>query len=166
MTAAPLLAAGVVAAGLLGAGPWPGPRVAGPLLLINETPSAPRGLYLRVTAAPSLGRRVAIGQPAVARAYLADLGVPPGLPLLKEVRAVGGDRVCAARGWLTWPGGRARALARDRRGRPLTPWSGCRSLAPGEVLLIGDTPTSFDSRYFGPAPAGSVLGVYREVLTW
>ena len=166
MTPAALLAVGVVAAGLLGAGLWTGPRVDGPMLLINETPSAPRGLYLRIRASLSRGDRVAIGQPAVARAYLADLGVPPGLPLLKEVRAVDGDRVCAARGWLTWPGGRARALARDRRGRALTPWSGCRALAPGEVLLIGDTPTSFDSRYFGPAPAGSVLGVYRQVLTW
>lgn len=153
------LAAGLAARLAAGAG-------AAPRLLINESPSVPRGLYVRRAAPPDPGRLVAVGQPEVARRYLRTLGAPPGMPLLKRVVASGGAWVCVASGRMRWAGGSAAILDRDRSGRPLPHWSGCRRLAPDERLLLGDTSTSFDSRYFGPAPAATVLGVYEEVWTW
>lgn len=144
----------------------PRPATDAPWLLMNETNSAPRGLYVRVDAPPQTGQRVAVRQPRVAQAYLADLGVDPGMPLLKQVVASAGDPVCAKDGVLHWPQGSVRALARDRRGRSLSAWQACRVLSDGELLVIGATARSFDSRYFGPIHRRDVIGVYREVVTW
>lgn len=55
---------------------------------------------------------------------------------------------------------------RDRRGASLPAWRGCRTLAADELLLLGDTATSFDGRYFGPVRRAEVEGIYREVLQW
>lgn len=53
----------------------------------------------------------------------------------------------------------------DRRGAPIPRWSGCRRLAPDELIVLGESQDSFDSRYFGPVRAGQVVGVY-EPLPW
>lgn len=58
------------------------------------------------------------------------------------------------------------ALDRDRRGRPLPVWQGCRSVAAGELFLmnwqVGD---SLDGRYFGPLPASAVIGRATPLYT-
>ena len=59
-----------------------------------------------------------------------------------------------------------RIHARDRTGVALPAWRGCRRLAPDERLLLGDTPASLDSRYFGPVRIAQIEGFYRETLTW
>jgi type IV secretory pathway protease TraF len=56
----------------------------------------------------------------------------------------------------------AQRAARDSAGRMLPTWSGCRTLH-GEVFLLGDTPDSFDGRYWGPTPLRLVEGVWRPV---
>ncbi|MFA4894720.1 MAG: hypothetical protein WC555_15275, partial [Brevundimonas sp.] len=62
------------------------------LALVNESPSLPRGVYLRRPGAePGRGAVVAIPQPAGARPYLAALGMPADVRLIKRVAAVGGD---------------------------------------------------------------------------
>lgn len=162
----PMLAAlSLAVVAVLGAGNAAAPRR--PVVLINESPSLPRGFYLRTGRSAIVpGDIVATRQPPQARAYLAALGMPAETRLLKRVAAVAGARVCASSGALRWPGGAVRVLRRDRRGAALPSWSGCRSLSAGELLLLGDTPTSFDSRYFGPVSGGAVVGVYRKVLTW
>jgi type IV secretory pathway protease TraF len=135
--------------------------------LVNESPSIPRGLYLRaLDQRLRPGAVVAVAPPPEARRYLEGLGMPPGTPLLKRVAAVAGDHVCRQGADLQWRGGAVRALSRDRRGIGLPAWSGCRRLAADELLVLGDTPTSFDSRYFGPARRAAVEGVYVEALTW
>lgn len=136
------------------------------LALINESPSLARGLYLRMGVTIAPGAVVAVPQPAAARPYLERLGMPHDVLLLKRVAAIGGDGVCAVDGAVMTRGRRARALSRDRRGADLPAWCECRVLAPDEVFLLGDTPGSFDSRYFGPVRRSDVAGVYREVLTW
>ncbi|MBI2262713.1 MAG: S26 family signal peptidase [Caulobacterales bacterium] len=137
------------------------------LALVNESPSLPRGIYLRRPGAdPARGAVVAIPQPPEARPYLASLGMPADVRLIKRVAAVGGDEVCADAGGVRTPVRRVRALPRDRRGAPLTAWTGCRRLAEAELFLLGDTAGSFDSRYFGPVARSGVDGVYREILTW
>lgn len=138
-----------------------------PLVLINETPSVARGLYVRSPAAkPRLGALVTVAQPAAARPYLAGLGVPPEMRLLKRVAAVGGESVCARSGRLVTPRATVVAPRRDRRGARLPAWQGCRRLQVDEVLLLGDTAASFDGRYFGPVRRADLEATYREVLTW
>lgn len=138
-----------------------------PLVVINESPSVPRGLYLRhPESPPTVGRLVTVEPPVSARPYLASLGVPAGMRLLKRVSGVGGQRVCARGHRLETPRGTVAVLVRDRRGTPLPAWRGCRSLTKDEVLLLGDTATSFDSRYFGPVRRTDVEASYRAVLTW
>lgn len=57
------------------------------------------------------------------------------------------------------------ARQRDRRGRPLPVWTGCRTLAAGELFLMNmAAPDSLDGRYFGPLSASSVLG--RATPLW
>jgi type IV secretory pathway protease TraF len=92
--------------------------------------------------------------------------MPGGVLLIKRVAAVGGDAVCSDGRGLVSPGGVHPVRSRDRQGQPLSPWSGCRRLGPGELFLLGDTAGSFDSRYFGPVSRDEVRGVYREVMTW
>jgi type IV secretory pathway protease TraF len=142
-------------------------RLAPAPVLVNESPSVPRGLYARDPGASLRpGVFVATPQPPLARAYLAGLGMPSGVRLLKRVAAAGGDVVCR-RGDRLQVGPRVvRVAARDRRGAGLPAWSGCRRLTADEVFLLGDTPGSFDSRYFGPVRVSDVDGVFREVMTW
>ena len=138
-----------------------------PIVLVNESPSLPRGLYVRdEDAAVSRGTVVALRQPAAARAYLKRWGMPADTLLIKRVAAVSGDAVCAADGMLQAPERTVAVRARDLAGLPLPHWTGCRRLGPGEVFLLGDTPTSFDGRYFGPLRTGQLTGVYKETLTW
>lgn len=136
------------------------------MALINESSSLPRGLYVRTGERVSPGAVVAVAQPGSVCPYLAGLGMPGDVLLLKRVAAVEGDRVCAGDGTVQVPGREASRLERDRRGKVLPAWRECRVLEPDELFLLGDTPGSFDSRYFGPVRRSEVVGVYREVLTW
>ena len=142
-------------------------QASAPPVLINESPSLPRGLYWRDWgAAPGIGSVVAVRQPGSGRAYLSRLGMPEEILLIKRVAAAGPDRVCLTNETLRLPSGRVAVLARDRRGHALPVWSGCRRLADGELFLLGDTVTSFDSRHFGPVDRAAIAGVYREGPTW
>ncbi len=137
------------------------------LALVNESPSLPEGLYVRQTGASiAPGSVVAIAQPPSIRPYLASLGMPAEVKLIKRVAAVGGDRICAEDGAVQTPLRVSPVLEHDRRGVALPVWRGCRTLAPDELFLLGDTPGSFDSRYFGPVRRSEVDGVYKETLTW
>lgn len=136
------------------------------MALINESPSLARGLYFRASEEVRPGAVVAVTQPASVRLYLAGLGMPGDVLLLKRVAAVGGDRVCFAEGAVRTAARAAPRLERDRRGAILPAWRECRVLEPDEVFLLGDTRGSFDSRYFGPVRRSEVVGVYTEVLTW
>ncbi|TAJ68779.1 MAG: hypothetical protein EPO51_24930 [Phenylobacterium sp.] len=134
--------------------------------LVNETPSLPEGVYLRTAAVPAPGAIVAVAPPASARLYLAGLGAPAGARLLKRVAAGPGEVVCREGQRLSWSRGEVAALSRDRRGSALPGWRGCRRLGRDEFVVLGDTPTSFDSRYFGPIRRAAIEGVYVEVWRW
>lgn len=139
-----------------------------PLLLLNPTESAARGLYILEPARTfSRGDLVAARLPEDAAELAAERGyLPLGFPVIKTVWAAEGDRVCAEEGRVSAPGRPDLAAFRhDRSGRALPLWSGCRTLNPGEVFLASDEVSySFDSRYFGPVRTVSVLG--RVVLLW
>lgn len=137
------------------------------LALVNESPSLPKGVYVRQPGGTAERNAiVAVPQPRAIQPYLSGLGIPAEVLLIKRVAAVGGDVVCRHDGEVTTPDRVVRALTRDRRGVALPAWSGCRRLAPDELFLLGDTASSFDSRYFGPVRRDQIEGVYREGLTW
>lgn len=135
--------------------------------LVNESPSLPRGLYIRHPGAEvGRGTTVAVPQPQAGRAYLAALGMPREVALIKRVAAIGGDQVCVSDDRVWTPAGVRDVRRRDSSGVVLPAWSGCRRLARDELFLLGDTAGSFDSRYFGPVSRSELLGIYREVLKW
>jgi type IV secretory pathway protease TraF len=92
--------------------------------------------------------------------------LPRGVPLIKRVLALPPHIVCREQLTITVDGievGAARE--RDRRGRLLPAWQGCRELRHGEIFLMNwDEPASLDSRYFGPLPVSTIVG--RAIPLW
>ena len=135
----------------------------------NVSASVPTGLYLiRGKRSIHVGERVAIEPPPALRRLLAERGyLPVGVPLLKRVAAVSGQRVCRFAHGVTIDGEFAGvARARDQRGRPLPAWSDCRHIAKGELFLMNPAaPDSFDGRYFGVLHADNVIGRATPVWT-
>ncbi|MBA4011007.1 MAG: peptidase S26 family protein [Phenylobacterium sp.] len=136
------------------------------LAIVNESPSLPKGLYLRLAGTPGVGDVVALRPPALARPYLAQLGTPKNVLLLKRVAAVEGDVVCASGRRVSTPRRGVLLHGHDSQGRQLPAWRGCRSLGPGQVFLLGDSADSFDARYFGPVHRAELKGRFLGVLTW
>ncbi len=139
-----------------------------PRVIWNASASAPIGLYrIHPQSDPPTGALVAIAPPERLAHWLSARGyLPEGVPLLKHVAAKAGQRVCRA-GVMVSVDARpvAIARARDGRGRPLPVWQGCRTLRPGELLLLNPAhPDSLDGRYFGPLPASAVIG--RATPLW
>jgi conjugative transfer signal peptidase TraF len=140
-----------------------------PILVWNATASAPLGLY-SITPVTELqaGDLVLVQPDPASAAVYAERGyLPLGVPLLKRVGALGGMRVCEHAGDVTIEGRHvANALPTDGRGRPMTPWSGCRALNDGEFFALNaDVPTSLDGRYFGPSMLSSMIGRAAPIWT-
>ena len=134
----------------------------------NATGSSPTGLYAVVHGRPpARGDWVIAWAPPAARVLGSIRGyLPANVPLVKQVAAASGDRVCAA-GDGIWINGRRSAarLSRDSAGRPMPWWSGCKRLDPGDLFLLSATvPDAFDGRYFGVTGAGEIVG--RADLLW
>jgi type IV secretory pathway protease TraF len=51
-------------------------------------------------------------------------------------------------------------------GEPLPSWQVCTSLNEGQVFLLGDTPGSWDGRYFGVTPSAEIVGQAAIVLAF
>ena len=99
--------------------------------------------------------------------FLADRGyLPKGVPLMKRVLAVSGQTVCRTN--LTITVDRVRAPfrpRRDRAGRDLPVWQGCRRIPTGEIFLMNwQVRDSLDGRYFGPTSTDHIIG--RAVPLW
>jgi conjugative transfer signal peptidase TraF len=133
-----------------------------PRLVWNATASAPIGLYWigsadKLVQGDLVVARLApgAGQLASDRAYL-----PLGVPVVKHIGGVPGDRICGSAAAVTINGRMiARRLRSDSRGRPLPAWLGCVTLRSDQVLLLNaDVPGSFDGRYFGPIERRLIIG--------
>lgn len=131
-------------------------------LVWNASASVPLGFYaITIADHLSVGDRVAIDPPEPLARYLAARGyLPRGVPLLKTIAAAAGQRVCRISGKIIIDGravGETRA--RDRLGRELPQWQGCRRISEGEFFLMNASVSdSFDGRYFGPTPATAIIG--------
>lgn len=140
-----------------------------PVLVWNASASAPKGLYA-VHAAKTLHRTdFVLARPPQAAAKLAARRgyLPPGVPLIKRIAALSGDRVCGMGRAISIDGRAvARRLAADREGRMLPRWQGCLRLETGDVfLLTADVADSFDGRYFGPIRRDAVIGRLTPLWT-
>ena len=135
----------------------------------NTSASVPTGLYaIRGKASLHVGERVAIEPPLALRRLLATRGyLPVGVPLLKRIAAVSGQRVCRFGHGVTIDGDFAGvAHARDRLDRPLPAWFGCRVLRTGELFVMNPAaPDGFDGRYFGMLHVTDVIGRATPVWT-
>lgn len=135
----------------------------------NTSASLPTGLYgIGGHNHLQVGERVAIDPPPRLRRLLAERRyLPAGVPLLKRIAAVSGQRVCRFAHGVTIDGtyvGAARA--RDREGRALPVWAGCITLRSDELFVMNPAaPDSFDGRYFGPLRTADVIGRATPIWT-
>lgn len=60
---------------------------------------------------------------------------------------------------------KAVARSRDRFGRALPVWQGCRIVGERELFLLAGAADSMDGRYFGPIPTSGLLGRASPILT-
>jgi type IV secretory pathway protease TraF len=139
---------------LLGMGITLGMLVIGQHVSLNLTPSLPRGVYLR-QAVGTIHRGALVAFTAPDR-WVEVLSAIPGwqvgTPLLKRVAAIAGDTVC----------GEGATFVIN----PPWPAQGCRLVQPGELVVIGTHPHSFDSRQAGPIDVRRIQATLTPLLTW
>jgi conjugative transfer signal peptidase TraF len=137
-------------------------------LIWNATASAPVGFYTIAPAtALDVPQLVAVMPPEPLAGFMVERGyVARGVPLLKRVVGRPGQRVCRTGRTITVDGIEiGEALERDRIGRELPVWQGCRVICDGQLFLMNwEVPDSLDGRYFGPIPASSIIG--RALPLW
>ncbi|MCK1572782.1 S26 family signal peptidase [Bradyrhizobium sp. 174] len=141
-----------------------------PLYVWNASASVPIGLYrLRPAERFHVTELLAVEPPEPLATFL-DLNgyLPIGVPMLKRVLALPGQRVCRS-GLTISVDDIAVGEARDRdgRGRPLPKWQGCRVVGDDELFLMNwQSDDSLDGRYFGFLPASAVIGRALPLWTW
>lgn len=137
-----------------------------PLLIWNASRSVPIGLYWITPGCPRLGELVLVQLTGPMTALADRRGyLRRSAYLLKPVAAVAGNRVCRFGTHVFVRGRRAAlALAKDSMGRRMPAWHGCRTLGPGELLVLADNRASFDSRYFGTVRTEHLAG--RAMRLW
>ena len=133
-----------------------------PILLWNVSASVPVGLYsLESTDRRYLFELVAVLPPEPLASFLATGNyLPRGVPMLKHILALPGQTVCRD-GLVVTIDEVAVAMARerDRSGRALPVWQGCRVVAQDALFLMNlRSADSLDGRYFGPLPLSAVIG--------
>jgi len=150
-------------------------------LRLNKTESLPMGIYQVEETDPAMIERGSIVMAcpeqsevqteARDRGYLPyGFGCPGGFaPLFKIAMALPGDVVNATPEGITINGqpiANTSRLTTDGEGRALPPLPESGEVPPGKVWLLSDyAPRSWDSRYFGPVPLGTVYGLARPVWT-
>jgi conjugative transfer signal peptidase TraF len=149
---------------------WPSLHTSVARIIYNPSDSVPPGWY-RIGPPESLrvGSIVLARLPADATALAAQRGyLPEHIPLLKRIGAMSPQQVCIEKHIVRIDGVPVAGVhTTDGRGRPLSAWQQCRRLHDGELFLLSATnPASFDSRYFGPVAASTVIGSAQPLWTW
>ena len=140
-----------------------------PRLVWNASASAPIGLYDLAPPHPlTVGDLVAAMPDKPLSDFMVERGyIGRDVPLMKRVMGLPGQQVCRIGNAVTVdavPLGEA--LDRDRLGRPLPVWQGCRRIADGDIFLMNpDAHDSLDGRYFGPLPTRAVIGKATPLYT-
>jgi len=144
----------------------------GPALVINVTPSAPQGFYRLIRyPEPEYRRGMYVVFPvpeSVQQLVYGRHWLKVGVPLLKEIQGLAGDRICIREGrieindHLIGP-----VFLADRTGQALPQIKGCFTVPPGDFFAANSTfPQSFDGRYFGALPLSIVQAEARPLWTF
>lgn len=140
-----------------------------PRFIWNASGSVAVGLY---TLAPvttiEVGDLLAVLPPDDLAAFLDARGyLPRGVPLIKRVLALPGAEVCRRGATvIAYDHPYGEAQPRDRFGRDLPQWQGCRIVAEGDLFLMNwDAADSLDGRYFGALPASAVIARVTPIWT-
>ena len=140
-----------------------------PKWIWNASASVPIGLYaVHPAGALPDGELLMVAPPEPLAAFLAGRGyLPNGVPLLKHVLALPGHQVCRTARAIAVDGvAVGEAQDRDRKGRALPVWRGCRVVAAGEVFLMNRRSVdSLDGRYFGALPDTAIVGRADPIWT-
>src|SRR5258708_2680929 len=141
-------------------------------LIVNRTHSLRVGLYYW-SDVPIKKGSIVLFKPDQ-NTPLEHLGIERGyearqLPLLKRVVALSGDVVSVSSSGVTINGQllpNSAPLSHDEAGRPLAMTQLDHfTLGVDQVFLMGVTPTSWDSRYFGPVSLSRCSGSFVPILT-
>jgi conjugative transfer signal peptidase TraF len=142
-------------------------------LIVNRTHSLPVGLYYWSDVPIKKGSIVLFKSDQ--STPLEQLGIERGyearaLPLLKRVVALEGDLVSVSSSGVSINGQllpNSAPLSHDEAGRTLAMAQLDQyRLGADQAFLMGVTPTSWDSRYFGSVPLSRCSGSFVPVLTW
>ena len=142
-------------------------------LIVNRTHSLPVGLYYW-SDVPIKKGSIVLFKPDHSTP-LEQLGIERGyearqLPLLKRVVALEGDVVSVSSSGVSINGQvlpNSAPLFHDEAGRQLAMAQLDQfRLGTDQAFLMGVTPTSWDSRYFGPVSLSRCSGSFVPVLTW
>jgi conjugative transfer signal peptidase TraF len=140
-----------------------------PKWIWNASASVPIGLYaVHPAGTLHVGELLVVAPPEPLAAFLAERRyLPKDVPLLKHVLALPGHRVCRTGRQIALDGNAVgEAQDRDRKGRALPVWRGCRVVAAGEVFLMNRrSADSLDGRYFGALPDTTVVGRADPIWT-
>jgi conjugative transfer signal peptidase TraF len=169
-TAVPLLVMGLAAMTVsIGVVAW---KAGGPPILINETPSEPKGFY-RLVKHPQSDYRLTMYvvfpvPPELRSLVYGRHWMKEGIPLLKEILGLAGDQVCVftdrleINGQFVGP-----VFQRDSVGLPLPQHPGCFEVQPGTFFAASQyLDKSFDGRYFGPLPLAQLQGEALPLWTF
>jgi conjugative transfer signal peptidase TraF len=140
-------------------------------VVINTSPSVEPGIYLRSSAAPTVGAIVDFEIPAAAQPYIRARSGYSGESwyILKPIVAGPEDQVDTLGDWLVVNGKRIAPMPprQDSAGRPLPFWHASRRLADDEFFVFSARiPNSFDSRCYGPIQRREIMSVRWPLITW
>lgn len=144
---------------------------------VNVTRSIPLGFYQTTNEPIRTGAYVMFCPPptavfklALQRRYI-DPGDCPGgsYPMMKRILAAKNDRVQIGPNGVVIngvavPNSKPRPYDGAKRALPHFVSSG--TIAEGDVIVIGESKVSFDSRYYGPIPRQQISAVIRPIVTW
>lgn len=135
-------------------------------LIWNTTESAPKGLYLLKNSPLTPSGWAVLSANSPAAEWISDHGyLAADWPILKQVRAQSGDKICRDQDAVFINGKRvATALKSAPNGKILPNWTGCLTLNEDEVFLLNPHPRSLDGRYFGPTNLRDIEG--SAALIW
>lgn len=145
-------------------------------LMINVTPSMPKGIYIKENAAIQKGSIVAaclapeFESIGLERRYLGKGGRCQGIdPVIKKVIAVPGDTVDLQNQFIQVNGIRYDypTYQKDSQNRPMLIYPrGVYQPTTGYWLIGTQDSRSWDSRYWGPVKSSQILMVLKPVLTF
>lgn len=140
------------------------------LVILNTSTSVSRGLYVRCSERPAVGKLVDFRIPFAGRSYLANrsnLDVSNWY-ILKPIAAGPGDHLDTTGNRLVINGiDRGPMTTLDSNGKALPVWRASRTLKLGEYFVFsGEVPRSLDGRHFGPIHHSEIDSVRQPWIVW